>query len=79
MAKYWALACCTSSSESLPCLNRRSVIKAALLQRGILMGDLQPQFEGADRAVEGGDLRRYQHLQVVVLRDAGEVAGISGL
>ena len=73
-------ACCTSSSDSLPLLNSRSVISrlrfcSAAFSRAIT----QPRLQGADRAVEARHLRGHQHLQVVVLGDAGEVAGIRGL
>ena len=54
-------------------------LQAALLQRGVFMGNLQPQFDGADRTVEVGGLRCHQHLQIVILRDAGKIAGIRSL
>ena len=54
-------------------------LQAALLQRGVLVRDAQPQLGGADRCVQAGGLRRDQHLHVVVLRDAGEVGGIGRL
>jgi hypothetical protein len=54
-------------------------VEAALLQRGILARDHQPRLQGADRAVDARHLRGHQHLQVVVLRDAREIAGIRRL
>jgi hypothetical protein len=37
-------------------------LQAALLQRSIFTGNLQSQFDGADRTVEVGGLRCHQHL-----------------
>ena len=54
-------------------------LQAALLQRGVFMGDLQPQFDGAERTVGTGNLCCHQHLQIVILRDAGKIAGIRSL
>jgi hypothetical protein len=53
-------------------------VEVALLQRGALLGNHQSRLERPDRAVEAGHLRGHQHLQVVVLGDAGEVAGVGG-
>ncbi len=54
-------------------------LQAALLQRGVFMGNLQLQFDGADRTIGVGDLCCHQHLQIVILRDAGKIAGIRSL
>ena len=54
-------------------------VQAAFLKSGIFASDHQPRFHGPDRAVEGGHLRGHQHLHVIVLGDAGEIAGIRGL
>ena len=54
-------------------------LQAALLQRGVFMSNLQPQFDGADHTVEVGGLRCHQHLQIVILRGAGKIAGIRSL
>ena len=53
--------------------------RSALLQRGVFVGNLQLQFDGADCAIGVGDLCCHQHLQIVILRDAGKIAGIRSL
>ena len=54
-------------------------LEAALLQGRVFVRDAQPLFERSDGCVEAGGLRRDQHLDVVVLRDAGEVTCVGGL
>ena len=51
-------------------------LQAALLDRRVLVRDAKAKLGGADAAVQAGGLRRHQHLRIVVLRDAGEVAGV---
>ena len=53
--------------------------QAAFLKSGIFASDHQPHFHGTDRTVEGGHLRGHQHLHVIVLGNAGEIAGVRGL
>ena len=78
--RYSARACCTSSSESLPLLNSRSAMSRLRFCRAAFSRAItQPRLQRADRAVQAGHLRGHQHLQVVVLGDAGEVAGVRGL
>ena len=54
-------------------------LQAASLQGGIFASDHEPRLHGADRTVEAGHLGGHQHLHVIVLGDAGEIAGVRGL
>ncbi len=54
-------------------------LQAAPLDAGILPGDLEPGLQGTDAHIELGHLGGHQHLDVVILGQAREIAGIRRL
>ncbi len=54
-------------------------LQAARLNCSVLASDLQTHLEGTNRRIQGRDLRRHQHLHIIVLRQTGKITGIGGL
>ena len=54
-------------------------LEAALLQFGVVAGDLQARLGGAQGEIAVGHLRAQQHQHVFVVGLGGEVAGVGGL